>query len=377
MKVLHSYKVYRPDLDGGIPFVIATLSQLIRDGVENNILVARLHGLSKRYVFDGVPVEAVTSLGTFFSTPLAPSFPFTLLRRALSYDLVVHHAPFPLADIALSHLPQNVALIVYWHAEIARYKLLKRLVSPAIFRTLQRADRIVVADRATIENSDFLPRFAEKCSIVPFGTDVDFWSICTKEEAAAAQMLRTKSPRMVLAIGRFVSYKGFDVLLKAMKTVDGQAVLIGDGPLLGELRQKAFDIGIADRVIFTGRTTPNEIKTFMHAARVLAFPSTTRAEAFGIVQLEAMAAGLPIVNTALRTAVPNIARHGKEALTVPPNDPLALAAAIQSIIDEPASASRLGQAGQLRARTEYSLSAYASRMAKIYDDVVSMKRPSA
>jgi len=173
LKILHTYKVFRPDIDGGIPFAIATLSRPA-ETVANTILVARRFGLSRSYVSDGVPVEAVASLGTFFSTPLAPSFPLQLLRRARSVDILVHHAPFPLVDVVSGLLPKDLGLIVFWHADIVGYTWLKRLVIPAINRTLQRANRIVVSDRSVLENSPILKPFAEKCAVVPDGGDVNF-----------------------------------------------------------------------------------------------------------------------------------------------------------------------------------------------------------
>jgi len=373
LRVLHSYKVYRPEVDGGIPFVIATLTRPDADGGEDRILVARLKGRSKRYAVDGVPVEAVASFGTLFSTPLAPSFPFALRHAARSCDIVVHHAPFPLADLALATLPADVPLIVYWHADIVGFPVLKKLLAPVIVRTLRRADRIIVADRTTIAGSALLRPFADKCAVVPYGIDVDQFAVLSDLEQASAQALRAQSPRMILAIGRLVPYKGFGVLLESLKDLDAEAVIIGEGPLESELRTKAADLGIAGRVRFAGRLSSSEMKAHLHAARVLAFPSVTTAEAFGIVQLEAMAAGLPIVNTSLGTAVPYIARHDHEALTVTPDQPRPLADALRRILDEPALAERLGRSGQSRARAEYSQQTFVSRVRSLYSDILEAK----
>ncbi|ABE63554.1 glycosyl transferase, group 1 [Nitrobacter hamburgensis X14] len=369
MKILHSYKVYRPDIDGGIPFVIAALSRLVDNDVTNGILVARRVGKARRYVIDDVPVEALSSLGTIFSTPIAPAFPLVLLRRSSAVDIVVHHAPFPLADMVSSFLPDDVALIVYWHADIVGHSWLKTLMTPVIKRTLRRANRIVVSDRTIVDNSPLLSPFADKCVVVPYGVDVDFWNTPSAMERNTALRLRDQYPRMVLTIGRLVPYKGLDVLLRAMQELDAQLIIIGEGPLEMDLKRTASDTGLTARVTFAGRLARSDMKTYLHAARVLAFPSVTSAEAFGIVQLEAMAAGLPIVNTALTTAVPHIARHEKESLTVPHHDSHALAAAIRRILDEPTLAGRLGEAGHLRARTEYSNDRFLSRMKVVYDEV--------
>jgi rhamnosyl/mannosyltransferase len=105
-----------------------------------------------------------------------------------------------------------------------------------------------------------------------------------------------------------------------------------------------------------------------HSAQVFAFPSTTEAEGFGIVQIEAMAAGLPIVNTHVATTVPLVARHEREALTVPPNDPQALSHALSRILDDPALAEKLGGAGRERASNEFDQAVFRDRMAAVYAD---------
>ena len=151
-------------------------------------------------------------------------------------------------------------------------------------------------------------------------------------QASAPALTRSdaEQPRHIVALGRLVGYKGYDVLVRAMQTIDGYATIIGEGPLLAELQQLAIRLGVSDRIRFAGRLTRSEIKQLFCSAQVFAFPSVTEAEAFGIVQIEAMAAGLPIVNTQLATTVPLVARHDTEALTVPPNDPHALSQALSS-----------------------------------------------
>ena len=369
-KILHAYKVFHPDVDGGIPSAIATLCSSTNPDFNHSVLVARLQGFARNYQSSGIPVEAVASLGTVFSSPIAPTYPAAFLRRANASDIVVHHAPFPLTDMVAPRLARHVALIVYWHADIISYSLLKRFFRYSIQRTLERADRIIVSDRSMISGSTELNSVEAKCSVVPYGADLDFWSTCSPAEKASAEALRQKHPRMILAIGRLVPYKGFDSLLRALAGTDGEAVIIGEGPLLGELKTLAGQLGLANRVTFTGRLLPGEVKSYLYAAKVLAFPSSTRAEAFGLVQLEAMTAGLPIVNTSLPTAVPKIARHQCEALTVEPNDPVALGKALQILLDDRALASRLGQAGKARALSEYSQAVYLSRIEQIYTELL-------
>lgn len=354
---------------------MSSLAQTSDPATSHSILCARRRGTARNAVIDGVPVEAVASLGTLFSTPLAPAYIPAFVRRARSADVVIHHAPLPLNDAAiLLNLPDDVALIVYWHADIIGYSLLKRLVSPLIRRVLTRADRIVVSGQPMIDNSEILRLHAAKCTVIPYGMDLDYWRTLDACERDIVEQIKRDRPRHIVALGRLVSYKGYDVLIRAMRDVDGQATIIGEGPLLPELQQLATELGVADRVHFAGRLPRGEIKQLFHAAQVFAFPSVTEAEAFGIVQVEAMAAGLPIVNTSLATTVPLVARHDMESLTVAPGDATALAEALNRILDEQLLAQRLGVAGQARALSEFDQSAFRARMAAVYGDALRTRR---
>ncbi len=375
LRVVHAYKIYRPDIEGGIPAVISSLTQGAKAELTHSVLSARRFGTARRYTLDDIPVEAVASLGTLFSTPLAPGYIPAFMRCARSADIVIHHAPLPLNDAAIwLGLPDHVALVVYWHADVVGYPLLKRLVSPLIRQVLERADRIVVSGLPMIEHSDFLRPHRAKCAILPYGMDLDYWRTLNAQDRAKADQLRRAHPRHVVALGRLVGYKGFDVLIRAMKSVDGRATIIGEGPLRTDLQRLANELGVSGRVDFAGRLTRDEIKRLFYAAHAFAFPSVTAAEAFGIAQIEAMAAGLPIVNTHLPTTVPLVARHDLESLTVAPNDPGALSLALNQLLDQPPLAERLGAAGRLRAISEFDQAAFQTRMAAVYQEAFMQRR---
>jgi len=374
MRILHAYKVYLPHVYGGIPSVIAMLAMLPREGFETEVLVACERGFGCRYKFEGVNVEAVSSIGTLMSTPLAPTYPFKLIKRARSSDIVVHHSPFPLTDFGVLLMPKESSLIVHWHAEVIGRPWLMRILTPFVRHSLKRADKIIVSDQVIVDRSPFLKEFAEKCIVVPYGCDDTYWSALSLEDQQAVDSLKRQYPRLVVAVGRLVSYKGYEVFLQAMQDVDAKAVIIGEGKLKADLVKLAGELGVLDRVRFLGGLAPHEVKQYIHAAGVLAFPSVTDAEAFGIVQLEAMSAGTPVVNTDLATAVPNVARDGKEGLTVPPSHPAAFAGALRRLLDQPTLAARLGEAGKERVRTEFSQSLFLSRMQEVYKEALQRRR---
>lgn len=366
MRILHAYKVYLPSVYGGIPSVIAMLATLPRDEFETEILVSSGRGIGCKYEFEGVRVEAVSSVATVMSTPLAPTYPFRFVKRARSSDVVVHHAPFPLTDLGAVLLPKSSTLIVHWHAEVIGRPWLMRVLAPFVRHSLRRADKIIVSDPIIVEKSPFLKPFADKCVAIPYGCDTAYWKHLSLGEQQVVDQLRKQHPRLVVAVGRLVSYKGYEIFLRAMQDVDADAVVIGEGQLRESLTGLAKELGVQDKVRFVGVLELHEVKQYIHAAGVFAFPSVSEAEAFGLVQLEAMSAGKPVVNTALPTAVPNIARDGKEGLTVPPGEPAAFAAALNQLLDQPDLAARLGQAGKERASSEFSQSLFLSRMQEVY-----------
>lgn len=372
MRVLHAYKVFRPDIDGGVVSVIALACTMMGAGIFNSILFARGRlGFGRKYDFGGVPGRAVLSLGTLFGMPIAPGFPAALWSAAQDADIVALHLPFPLNDLGALSIGSGVGLVVHWHSEIHGREFLSRAVQPFIRRTLDKADRIIVSNEAIILNSPLLLPHRTKCEVVPFGVDPEKWDprLASTEQRMKVSRLEEKHARRIVAMGRLVSYKGFDVLLRALTEVDAHLTIIGTGAKRISLEQLASELGVSDRVTFSGYLTNDDVKTQLWAAQVFAFPSNSNAETFGIAQLEAMAAGLPIVNTWLDTAVPLVARDGMEALTVPPNDPKALSEALSRLLDDEVLAKKFGLAGKSRVREEFRGSRFVERLQKIYQDV--------
>src|SRR5947209_4915810 len=255
-RVLHTYKVYRPEVDGGVPAVISVLAAMAARNVDNEVLTARKRGWFRRWTDGRTPVTAVSSFGDLSSQPVAPTFPLWAAARGRRNDIVVHHAPFPLTDLAIAiiGLPKRTALIVYWHGEIAGRPILTRLLTPIFDRTLSRADAIIVSDDVMTMNSPFLHRYAAKCVAIPYGLDTNYWCSLDHGSRQAAEKLRAEHPRLIVTLGRLVPYKGHEVLLRAMARIgDAHLIIVGEGPLRERLATLAQELGIAGRVTFAGR----------------------------------------------------------------------------------------------------------------------------
>jgi glycosyltransferase involved in cell wall biosynthesis len=367
MRILHAFKVYTPDNHGGIVEAIARIASGTPIGDSASLLVCRYIGLGSTINVDGLQVERTTTLAQFSSLPISPGYIPVFHQRARDADVVAFHAPFPFIDIGLMlGIPDKTALVIHWHAEITGRSLFRPIISPLLKKSVERADCIIVSHPSIVEQSEYLASHAAKCVVAPYGIDTDFWSGRTPEDEAPISALRQKYPRLIVACGRLVPYKGFDVLLRALKSVDAHLYIAGAGPLEAELKAIATASGVADRVTFAGYLSREQQRQAFGAADLFVLPSVNEAEAFGIVQLEAMCSGIPVVNTNLPTGVPWVARDGLEGLTVAPRDDAALAAAMSRLLDDPDLAKRLGAASKERAVSLFGWRKFAGDVAEQY-----------
>jgi glycosyltransferase involved in cell wall biosynthesis/ABC-type polysaccharide/polyol phosphate export permease len=364
--VLHIFKVYYPDLFGGTLSVIRDICAGVKDMFDAAVLVCSKSSGQSQIVVNDVPVERVHSFGDLLSLPMAPTYPWRLWRRITEHDLLALHAPFPLADLVFAFgLGRRRPLVVHWHADIVTHAWLRRFVEPLMRRTLRRAVAIIVSDPVLVSSTPVLREFADKCHAVPFGIDLSKYDWPPSRRAPV-----NERGRLVLACGRLVPYKGFDVLLRAAKDQNFEVWIVGEGRERAHLEQLIRELRLQDRVRLLGSVSDAELAKFMRIADVFVMPSVTNAETFGLVQLEAMAAGRPVVNTALDTAVPHVARDGLEAITVPPRDPEKLAEAINTLIADPERRRRMGEAARYRAATRYSKATFRAGIETVYRHAV-------
>jgi rhamnosyl/mannosyltransferase len=173
-------------------------------------------------------------------------------------------------------------------------------------------------------------------------------------------------------VGRLVPYKGVDVLLEAMKSLDGLALIVGDGPLRSRLEAQARDLGISNRVRFLGSVSDQELAALYGACSVFVLPSVTRQEAFGVVQLEAMSAGKPVVSTDVGTGVGWVNRNGETGFVVPPRDVSALRDAIARLLEDPELGTSMGDAGAKRVRSDFTVERMIDDTLALYREVTTM-----
>jgi rhamnosyl/mannosyltransferase len=176
---------------------------------------------------------------------------------------------------------------------------------------------------------------------------------------------------LIFAVGRHVYYKGFEYLLRALGQLPSvRLVLGGQGPLTGALKDLAQSLGVAERVTFTGRLSDDELAAWYHACDVFCLPSVEPSEAFGLVQLEAMACGKPVVNTQLGNGANVVNLDGVTGLTARPRDTASLAACLARLCADPDLRRALGAAGRQRARTQFSAARMGEQTLALYRRLV-------
>ena len=316
------------------------------------------------------------SLGQLFRMPVCPLLPRQVAQHTSQAsngqgaDVLLLHHPNPMAAAAVALARPTCPMVVFYHSDIVRQKALGAACAILIRHVLRRAVSIVVTSPTMLLHSAPLRGFRGKCVVVPLGVDPARWAPqAERERIEASDPLHAAfGARTVLFVGRLVYYKGVEVLLDAMASVPrAHLVLVGDGPLAEPLQRHARRLGIAERVHFAGRVAEERLRRYYHSAAVFALPSTERSEAFGIVQLEAMSAGLPVVSTRLKTGVPWVNRHRMTGLTVPPGDAGALAGALSELLDTPSLARRYGSNGQRRVRSRFTLADFRQRLWRVVE----------
>ncbi len=367
-KVLQVNKLYYPWI-GGVEKVVQDIAEGLKDELTIDVLACRSKGLGRSRSINGVNVEKATSFGIYWGMPLSPTIPFKLFRNSRDYDILHFHLPFPLAPLSYLAMPRREAkVVVTYHSDIVRQEKLMALYGPLLDRFLQKVDVIIATSPDMVENSPYLRRFKDKCEVVPLSIDLDCF--LNSPITAPEDELSLENERVVLFVGRLSYYKGVDVLLKAMREVDGHLLVVGDGDLRAKLERGRKKYSLEESVTFVGDVSDEELRWYYKRADVFVLPSIAKSEAFGLVQLEAMAYGKPVVNTELPTGVPYVSKHAETGITVEPGDAKELAGALNRLLNDESLANEFGDNAKKRARELFSREEMLNSIQEIYYGLV-------
>lgn len=318
MKVLQVGKFY--PIRGGVEKVMWDLTKgLSEKGVDCDMLCAKMpgdgiDGADRKYAVDasGKPcsddsrctglkfnehgrVIFAKSYAKVAATMMSPAMIFkmrSLLKSAAKeghpYDVVHVHHPDPMACVALFFSGYKGKVVLHWHSDILKQKGLLQLFMPLQKWMIRRADKIVGTTPVYVQQSPFLQGAQDKITYLPIGT------------VGIPVIPQPKGEeKMIYSMGRLVEYKGFKYLIEAAKYLpDNYKILIGGGgPLKDELQTQINEMGLKDKVKLLGRVLDEDVPTLYNQCDIFVLSSVMKTEAFGIVQIEAMSCGKPVIAT--------------------------------------------------------------------------------
>lgn len=280
-------------------------------------------------------------------------------------DLVHLHLPNPLAAMAWMALNSFYGrrmpkLAVWHHADITRQRVGAKFVRPLIQSIFKKSQGICVSTESLAKNSKCLVGRGEKTKVIPFGINPEPWI-----------NLQPSHSGPFLFVGRLVPYKGVEILLDAIVKVPGsQLNVVGNGPLESSLNNKLVRLNLVDRVKIHNSCNAQQLNDLMSEARALVLPSLDQSETFGLVQLEAMAAGVPVIASKLPSGVAEVGISGETCLLVPPADAAALASALTRMQNEPGLARTMGAASRNRFQTCFTREIMVKKVVEWYQQLL-------
>jgi glycosyltransferase involved in cell wall biosynthesis len=353
---------------GGVESYVFNLSRELAE-MGHDVRVVCADSAGKRDMERRVAVRTLWTAGKIANTNITPALPMALLRE--SFDLVHTHLPTPWsADCSgLVARLKGKPLVLTYHSDIRGTGLAAHVAkaynATALKLLLRSADRIIVTRPGYI--SACLLGHLQKIRVIPIGVDTEYFR--------PLNVSRIGDILFISVLDQYHDFKGLDVLLKAVRIAkktkpDIRLVVGGSGELVDGYRALASSLGIAENVDFVGYVPARRLVDYYNGCKLFVLPSTDPSrETFGIVLLEAMACGLPVVGTDIAGVAADIQEMGA-GIIVKPHDEAALAKAVLSILENEDLASQMGRAGRGLALERYTWKAVSRDIEKVYCELV-------
>ena len=374
MKILHISNYYFPHI-GGIEQVAQDCVNALAGTAEQRLFCFHTEKKDVYEEIDGCPVVRAGTFAKVASQSLSLRYGKLLKRQFREFmpEVVIFHYPNPFAAHYLLKILKKYPkckLIVYWHLDITKQKILGKLFNGQTNRLLKRAEKVVATSPNYIDGSKFLPAYRGKCTVVPNCANSERTAVTERATRLAAEIRANNAGKILLfALGRHVPYKGMEYLVRASKLLgDGYKVFIGGE---GELTQSLKALAAGDeKVEFLGKVD-NELRVaYTVACDVFCFPSVTKNEAFGIALAEAMALGKPSVTFTIEgSGVNYVSIDGVTGLEVENANVEAYAKAIETLAADEALRLKYGQATKERAERLFTETVFRENIQSLIKEI--------
>ena len=365
MKVLHFFKTAFPDTMGGVEQVIHHIARGANPlGVKTDVLSLTPDRMPRTIEVDGYLAHRARLDMQIASTGFSLSSFLRFAELANQADIVHYHFPWPFMDVVHFATRIKKPSVVTYHSDIIRQKNLLKLYRPLMWKFLGSMHRIVATSPNYVATSDVLARYPEKTSVIPIGLDKAAYP---QPQPERLQLWREKlGPKFFLFVGVIRYYKGLHILIEAAQGTDYPIVIVGVGPIEGELKAQAAHLGLHN-MHFLGRLPDEDKVALLTLCYGVLFPSHLRSEAFGISLLEGAMYGKPMISSEIGTGTSFVNIADETGLVVPPSDPMALRYAMRYLWEHPTQAAEMGRCAEERYWKYFT----ADQMVRSYVDLYS------
>jgi glycosyltransferase involved in cell wall biosynthesis len=374
-KVLHISKYYPPYV-GGIEYVCHQVISCLRTKYRHSVICFNDDSKSKIDEYEGIRIVRCGYWKKLAGQALSLSYCKYLLReiRTLQPDIIHFHAPNPLISLYLLALcPKHTKLIVHFHAEILTSKFLYALYRPIEKCLFRRADVIVATSPNMKHEARMLRPYQQKCVVIENAIDTNGLNIITSADENNVERIRQMydGKKIVFTFGRHIYYKGLRYLIEAEPYIEDCVILIGgDGILTSMLKSMSN----SPRIHFIGKIADSEIKYYLHAAWCFAFPSITKAEAFGMTLVQSMYCQVPpITFTIAESGVNYVNLHNITGLEVENGNAHKFAQAINKLLCDETLRNTLAQNAHKRVVEHFTMDIIAAKLADLYKNLTCNK----
>lgn len=369
MKILQIGK-FQFEKKGGIEIVTHQLCKgLTGLGHEVTFICSGEDGKSLSKISENIFIKQFASWGSFRSAPFSPGILMYLLRHRKDFDVLHVHLPNPFATLFILLTRPKGVLVSHWHSDIIKQKILLKLYHPVLMKFLKKTDNIVVTSPNYIEGSAYLKNFREKSELIPLG--MDDIPVPTAEETSYWHN-RFPGKKIVLSIGRLVYYKSFNVLVRAAEYLgdDYHVVIVGSGEERSTLL-KDIETYAPAKVSILECSDDRRKNALISACSVFVLPSSYRSEAYGLVQLEAMQFGKPVISCSIaHSGVSYVNKDGESGITVPVGDHKAIAEAVENICTDEGLYNKLSRGARKRFEDNFRLDEMINNIEKLYSNSI-------
>lgn len=345
MKVLHIYRTYFPETQGGLEEAIRQICLSTSAlGVENRVLTLQ-HKAGGGSVIERPEATVYRSPCHLSIQSCDVGFKvFPLYKQLLAWcDVVHYHFPWPFADM-MELLAGGKPYLITYHSDIVRQRFLGKLYNPLMNRFLGKSSKIIATSKNYLESSPTLRNHASKVEIIPLS--IDEKSYPRSDNRLIDQVESRFGRNFFLFVGVFRYYKGLNVLLEAIKGADYKLVIAGKGDIEAEVKKQAEKLGL-ENVVFPGYVSNAEKMALFELSQGVVFPSHLRSEAFGMTLVEGAMRGKPLISAEIGTGTSFVNQHGKTGLVVAPRSSKALREAMDYLHTHPEEAQKMGRSARL------------------------------